>query len=69
MPADHRMLHWQLNRTFRDILFKSETFDTSTTSYLNETGLQEPRMEIWGPEHITGVLRRLCSVMDAFEVQ
>ncbi len=39
-----------------------------TTSNLNEKGLQVPCAGTEGPKRVTGLLRALFSVMDAFEV-
>lgn len=58
----------QLNRTFRDILFGSEAFDTPATSNLNETDICASCAQTQGPEKIASVLRTIFSVMDAFEV-
>lgn len=58
----------KLNRTFRNILFESGTFDTPATSNLNETDLRASCAESQGPENIASVLRTIFSVIDAFQV-
>ncbi|KAN0141898.1 hypothetical protein V8E53_000360 [Lactarius tabidus] len=54
-----------LHLTFSDILVKSGTFDTPTTS--NETDLRVSCTDIQGPEQFASLFRVIISIMDAFE--
>jgi len=56
-----------LHTTFKDILFKLEAFSLPATRKLNEAGLKAPSIGGLELERFPGVLRALCSVMDAFE--
>jgi hypothetical protein len=58
----------QLNRTFKDILFKLEAFSLPATRKSNEAGLNAPSAEALALEQFSGVLYALSFVMDAFEV-
>ncbi len=58
----------RLNRTFRDILFKSGAFVPRTSSNSNAIVPRASLAAAQDFERFTRVLRVLCSVMDAFEV-